>query len=115
MEFPLVGDLSDRQKQVLRLAARGFQLFPCRPLTKKPALKNNWQKLATADPKKLARWFRDFPEANWACVTGRASGVWVLDCDGQAAFAALFKKFREYGCGLDTLITVTGREMGRHF
>ena len=107
-------EISEREQQVLKLAARGFQLFPCRPQSKVAAVRN-WPKLATADPKKLAEWFAKFPDANWACATGRGSRVWVLDCDGQEAYTAISKRFQEYGCVPDTLIIVTGREMGRHF
>ena len=75
-------EFSERELQVLRLAARRFQLFPCKPRSKEPAL-SNWRKLATADPKKLVRWFTDFPEANWAVATGPVSGIFVVDLDGE--------------------------------
>ena len=43
-------------KQVARLARRGFRLFPCRPRSKHPAIKE-WQHKATRDVAQLGEWF----------------------------------------------------------
>jgi hypothetical protein len=107
----LDSEFSEREQQVLRVAARGFQLFPCRPQSKEPAVRN-WQKLATADPKKLARWFRDFPEANWAIATGRASGIFVVDLDGEQGERSWSELCQQNGGEVSTLTVRTPR--GRH-
>jgi hypothetical protein len=94
----------------LKLATRGFRLFPCRSQSKEPAVRN-WQKLATTDPQKLARWFRDFPEANWAIATGRASGIVVVDVDGEQGERSWSEICQQYG-EVNTLTVRTPR--GRH-
>jgi len=54
-----------------------------------------WPDLATSDPDKAARWWRPepaegymaeewFPRANVGIVTGKGSGIWVLDVDPKA-------------------------------
>lgn len=107
----LVSEFSEREQQVLKLAARGFQLFPCRPLSKEPAVRN-WRKLATRDPKKLAHWFRDFPDANWAIATGRASGIFVVDLDGEQGERSWSELCQLNGGEVETLTVRTPR--GRH-
>src|SRR6516164_6658660 len=72
----------ERDQQVLRLAERGWPVFPCRPRSKVPAV--SWTTEATRDPEWLRHWCHQVPSANWAIVTGPASGVFVLDVDGEA-------------------------------
>jgi hypothetical protein len=104
-------EFSEREQQVLKLAARGFQLFPCRPQSKEPAV-GNWRKLATADPRKLARWFTDFPDANWAIATGPVSGIFVVDLDGEQGERSWSELCRQNGGEVNTLTVRTPR--GRH-
>jgi len=67
--------------QEIRDAAKlGWKLFPCRPVTKKPAIKNNLN-AATDDTAKLEAWAAQFPECNWALATGERSDVDVIDVD----------------------------------
>jgi hypothetical protein len=107
----LDSEFSEREQQVLRLAARGFQLFPCKPHSKEPAV-SNWRKLATADPKKLVRWFTDFPEANWAVATGPVSGIFVVDLDGEQGERSWSELCQQNGGEVSTLTVRTPR--GRH-
>lgn len=81
--------ISEDEEQVLHLAlARGFRLLPCKPRTKKPAVKN-WQQLATGDALRLKKWIRAFPGANWAVAAGKDSGVFILDVDGDEGLESL--------------------------
>jgi hypothetical protein len=101
-------------EQVVRLARRGFRLFPCRPENKIPAIKA-WPEKATCDLEQLTKWFQEFAGCNWACATGEASGVWVLDDDSDAAGAAMMRRFQEHGyIGPETLCVKTGRSFGYH-
>ena len=77
----------ERDQQVLRLAERGWPVFPCRPRSKVPAV--SWTTEATRDPEWLRHWCHQVPSANWAIVTGPASGVFVLDVDGEAGLESL--------------------------
>lgn len=104
---------SPNEQRVLRLAARGFRLFPCRPRSKVPLLKA-WPQKATCDSAEVRNWLRKNPDVNWACATGEASGVWVLDIDGADALAAILHRFKEHNYFPETLCTRTGRENGYH-
>jgi hypothetical protein len=59
------------------LARRGFRLFPCRPRSKRPAIKE-WQHKATCDVAQLGEWFEKFEACNWAIATGKDSQIFVL-------------------------------------
>ena len=62
-------------------AELGFQVFPVKPDQKTPLFKN-WQKRATKDPKKISEWWGcRSPMANIGVVTGRPSGIVVVDVD----------------------------------
>lgn len=105
---------NERLAQVLRLAARGFRLFPCRPGSKIPQIKA-WQDKATCEAARLSKWFEKFKGCNWALATGEESGIWVLDVDSDAAGAAMMRRFHSH-CyiGPETLCVVTGRQFGHH-
>jgi len=66
-------------RSALALAGRGWHVFPCVPGGKQPALRGNWQDLATTDPATVCRWW-----ARRLCNIGIAcgpSGLVVLDLD----------------------------------
>jgi hypothetical protein len=63
----------------LAYAARGFAVFPCN--RKKRPLTNNGCKAATTDPEIIRSWFKRWPDAETAIVTGPVSNVAVLDLD----------------------------------
>ena len=64
-----------------KLAGYGFKIFPCKPRDKVPAVK--WKDLATSDPDTVHGWWQGGPALNIGLVTGRPSGVFVLDIDGD--------------------------------
>jgi hypothetical protein len=94
----------------LRLAERGFRVFPCRERAKEPLIKNNLQK-ATTDPRVIAGWW-SAKNYNIGFATGSLSGLWVLDVDGDEGEAALRKLEAEHGALPTTVEAVTGK--GRH-
>lgn len=73
----------------LSAAVRGWHVFPCLPGRKQPALRANWQGIATTDPTRIRTWWRKIPY-NIGIACG-PSGLVVLDLDvpghgvGQAA------------------------------
>jgi hypothetical protein len=87
---------SDLMQHLLKLTDRGWQLFPCKPRDKAPAI-TSWPERATSDPESLARWMQEFPDANWAVVCGERSGVWALDIDGDEGTFSSLKMIRENG------------------
>jgi hypothetical protein len=83
--------MSDMLNAALKLRARGFALFPCRPKAKEPATKHG-HKDATRDAEQIRAWWATCPDYNigLACA---ASGVVVIDVDprngGEATMQAL--------------------------
>jgi hypothetical protein len=61
------------------MAARGWHVFPCVPGGKRPALRDNWQQLATTDPARIFRWWTRMP-FNIGISCG-PSGLVVIDLD----------------------------------
>ncbi len=71
--------MSELLDTALKYAKYGFRIHPCRK-DKKPYL-NEWQNKATTDTETIKKWWQEYPGASIGCVTGPASGVWVLDID----------------------------------
>lgn len=70
---------ADRLGSALALAERGFAVFPLRPGSKVPAVREDWEGLAVADPGALRE--RGWPpESNIGIACG-PSGLFVLDLD----------------------------------
>lgn len=111
----------DLAVEVQQAAARGWRLFPlCGPDDSsrperergKVPLLSKWQYRACADLAELEKWGVQFPGCNWGVVTGRTSGVFVLDVDGEPGDAALSTHLRQGRNLPDTLTVSTGR--GKH-
>lgn len=64
----------------LKYAERGWQVFPCRDKSKKPATRHGF-KDATTDADTIRRWWSGSPNKNLAIVTGAVSGLVVIDID----------------------------------
>jgi hypothetical protein len=64
----------------LGYAARGWPVFPCNPLNKRPLTEHGF-KDASTDPFQIRKWWGANPNAMIGVPTGAASGVWVLDID----------------------------------
>jgi len=62
---------------------RGYSVIPCLPNDKKPAVK--WQDYQHRHPttEEIDKWWTDMPDANIGIVTGKISGITVLDIDGE--------------------------------
>jgi hypothetical protein len=103
-------ELSPLPEAILRLAARGWPLFPCTRRRKQPLI-SSWPRLASCDPCVLVRWAEEHPGCNWAAVTGPQSGL-VLDIDGPAGRASLATLESKHGPLSRTLTVITGREDG---
>ena len=98
-------------RSALDLTVRGWYVFPCAPGGKRPALRGNWQDLATVAPDRIRVWWTCRPY-NIGIACG-PSGLAVIDLDvsradqlctttesnlptsGADAFAALCREHRE--------------------
>jgi hypothetical protein len=72
----------------LRYAQHGWAIFPCRPRLKVPATAHGLLD-ATTDLGLIAAWWEQQPDANVGVVTGRTSGLVVLDVDGDTGIDSL--------------------------
>ena len=92
----------------LSYAARGWQVFPCKPRGKEP-LTLHGLKEATRGPEQIDTWWRKWPEANIAIATGPASGIFVVDLDfDHDGIDSLVKLEAGKPKGLATLECATG-------
>ncbi len=84
-------------KMALVFAAKGWKIFP-QDRNKRPCIKD-WPNQASDDPEQIRTWGKQFPKANFAVVTGKRSGIIVLDVDvkndlpGKESFLKLEKHF----------------------
>ena len=60
-------------------AKKGWDVFPCLPGDKKPAVK--WADVATKDNEQIVDWWKHQPNANIGIATGARSGLVVIDID----------------------------------
>lgn len=63
----------------LKMSARGWHVFPLKPLDKTPLTQNGY-KNATTDTQQITEWMERWPNANIGIAT-EASGLLVIDCD----------------------------------
>jgi hypothetical protein len=86
-------------------AARGYAVFPCWPQSKAPACRRGFHD-ATTNPATIRRWWLA-TDYNIGIATGIASGVWVLDIDGDAGATAMAALEARHGPLPATLISTT--------
>src|SRR5512135_3788901 len=84
---------NDREKVALAYAHRGWSVLPIKPRGKTPLL-DTWQQNqhTIATDYEIHEWFRQWPDANIGIITGRVSGLVVLDVDGDVGRASITGK-----------------------
>src|SRR5262245_56674086 len=95
----------------LQLEGKGIAVFPCQPRGKEPACDTGLH-AATTDIERINRWWQAFPDLNIGIATGKASGVFVLDIDGEDGEGSLLKLESAHTALPPTVEVVTGK--GRH-
>ena len=94
-------------EHAIDLALQGFAVFPLRPGTKEPLIKE-WERQATTHPRRVAQWWSRYPNANIAIACG-PSNLLVIDLD-------VAKTPSDHGHGQQTLNTLAaGREVPQTF
>lgn len=86
-------------------AGRGWRVVPIMPASKRPSV-SRWTDVATTDAEVLERWWGEsYVGHGVGIVTGKESGLWVLDVDDTDALADLERRHRPLP---DTLTSLTG-------
>jgi hypothetical protein len=101
-------------KAALDYGRLGWSVIPIESCGDRPLL--SWQvyQHRRPDPTEIAEWFRRWPDANIAIVTGVVSGLLVVDMDlRHGADATLATWERKYGPIPETVEALTGAG-GRH-
>lgn len=94
--------------------ARGWSVVPVVPRGKRPSVRWQVYEDRRATEKEVRSWFRRWPSANVAVVTGTISGIVVLDIDPKHGGEASIKRLTlENGDLPETVEAVTGGG-GRH-
>jgi len=75
-------------ESALKYCQMGFSVIPVRA-DKKPLI--SWQEYTKrrATPEEIKAWWQKWPQAMIGIVTGKISGLFVIDCDTQAGFDAI--------------------------
>ena len=91
-----------------------MSVFPLVPKSKKPITKNGF-KDASKDPSVISSWWKEHPDANIGCATGRPSGIVVLDFDAKPDADVIVKEFEEKFSKLPSTPKVKSGGGGYHF
>ena len=76
----------------LEYAGAGWHVLPLLDREKRPRL-NNWQNAASTNEAQIAEWWGKWPQANVGVQLGPRSGIIDIECDSDAAEAALVDLF----------------------
>jgi hypothetical protein len=105
--------MSPLGEHALRLAAKGFAVFPLRPKTKEPYGDDRFYrtvggyKCATRDRSLVEFWWNSHPDNNIGIATGSISAIWVLDVDGDEGRETLATLEEQHGQLPPTVEVVT--------
>ena len=92
-------------------AMRGWRMFPVKVKGKLPLI-SEWPAKASSNPDVLEAWAIEYPGSNWGLATGKPSGVFVVDVDGEAGRASVADLERQGLVLPPTRTVTTGRDDG---
>jgi hypothetical protein len=100
--------MGNQREEAIQLAGLGFAVIPVKPDKKSPPL-IKWEHIVEApSPEQVEAWWDQWPDANIALLTGRISGVDVIDCDSMDAITELMKIGGDYVTRCPTAKTPRG-------
>lgn len=105
--------LSPLGEAALRMASKGFMVFPCQEAGKAPATRNGLLD-AKRDAEAIRKCWSKNPHLNVAVRTGKPSNIVVLDVDGEEGWDSLHRLEDEHR-ELPTTASVTTPRGGQHF
>ena len=93
--------------QALEYADRGYKVFPLSPRGKTPLTLHGFKE-GTTNNRQIIDWWERWPDANIGIATGRASGIVVIDVDGEDGYGSLRELEARYGPLRETARVLTG-------
>ncbi len=99
----------------LRYAERGWPVFPLAAGSKLPRKGSRGFLDATTDESVIREWWRVAPHCNVGMATGTASGVFVLDIDGEPGAAWIMEQQERGNVLPETLCQRTGGRGNRQY
>jgi Bifunctional DNA primase/polymerase, N-terminal/Primase C terminal 1 (PriCT-1) len=90
---------------------RAWCMFPVTARGKKPLI-SEWPAKASCELDVLEAWAIEYPGSNWGLATGKPSGVFVVDVDGEAGRASVAELERQGLVLPPTRTVTTGRDDG---
>jgi hypothetical protein len=96
-------------------ARRGWRVFPCAAGSKLPRKGSRGFLDATTDESIIRGWWESAPHLNIGLATGSASGVFVLDIDGEPGAAWIMEMAEQGNAIPETLAQRTGGRGGRQY
>jgi hypothetical protein len=116
---PVIGPMKNRvssevERAARQYAARGWSVVVAEARGKRPLVpwQEFQQRIAAAD--EIAAWFRRWPRANVAIVTGAVSGLVVLDVDPRHGGADSVARLQQAHGGFPRTLEVRTGGGGRH-
>lgn len=100
----------DLSGEAVRLAEAGLHVFPCEARNKRP-LTTHGLRDARADPELVGLAWEHYGRSSNIGVSCGPSGIWVLDCDGEAGERSL----AELCAGRPIYTAVVRTARGRHY
>jgi len=98
-----------QHEHALTYVRRGWKVIPLKPKEKTPLL-SEWHRKATTEERIVRRWWKQWPDANLGIVTGKDSGIFVIDidsADGEQSWTGVITEVPEIP--EETLEQKTGR------
>lgn len=107
-------DYESPREAALAYQAAGLAVVPVEPGGKRPLVR--WQAYQTTPPtrQEIGRWFQQWPDANVGILTGRVSGLVVLDIDPRHGGEASLEEWRSAGRLLPATAQARTGGGGRH-
>lgn len=105
--------MTDKQTNAIRYVEEGYNVIPTAE-TKKPLI--SWEKwnIERVTEDQVKEWWKSFPDANPAIVTGKLSGIVVIDIDAPEGMKE-FLDFMDGDFNPDEIPTVKTPRGGYHY
>jgi Bifunctional DNA primase/polymerase, N-terminal/Primase C terminal 1 (PriCT-1) len=105
---------ADIHAAALALAARGWSVIPIEPCGKRPLVPWLEFQQRRANSEEIEEWFHRWPDANVGIVTGRVSGLAVIDIDPRHGGAASLARAQDEHGPLPRTVEAETGGGGRH-